>query len=117
MSGPSNPNVAVYSSPAKYEDGSPIPANKIAKFEYGYAQVAQATKVPRAYTVLVSDTDFSADANGKQFGPIPPTLPFGQWYGATRTYTTDGAVSDWGNEVAFTVDAKKPAPIVDFSVA
>lgn len=110
MAGPKNPSVFLYSAPAKFEDQSAIPPGTIVKYQYGIGVVT------RTYTIIVDDVDFTADAStGKQFGPISKTLQPGQYFAAVRSVTKDGKTSDWSNEVAFTIEAKTPEPVPDFS--
>lgn len=110
MSGPTNPAGLSFTAPATFTDGSAIPAGTITKYQYGFGS---ATGV---YGTIVDDTDFTT-AGGKQVGPVPASLAFGQWFAAARSLTKDGATSAWGNEIAFVIAAKTPSPITDFSAA
>lgn len=118
MAGKQNPGLVNFTAPAKYVDGTTIPANQVTRFEYGFAQTAQGAKpqASKVYPTIIPDTDFTADSQGKQFGPVPGTLALGSWFCAQRTVTKDGAVSDWSNEAPFDVVPKQPEPVTDFAV-
>jgi hypothetical protein len=110
MSGPTNPAGLSFTAPATFTDGTAIPPGTITKYQYGFGN---ATGV---YITIVDDTDFTV-SGGKQVGPIPSSLGFGQWFAAGRAVTKDGAVAAWGNEISFVIAAKTPSPITDFSAA
>ena|ERR1041385_1023948 len=113
MSGPSNPDTITFDAPTKFTDGTPIPVGTISRYEYGFGQVS------RIYPLIKPDTDMTPDAQGKQQAPvsIAGQLAFGQWFGAARAVTKDGAISPWSNEAAFTIDPKTPEAPANFSVA
>lgn len=113
MSGPSNPDTITYDAPTKFTDGSTIAVGTIAKYQYGFG------KVPGQYTLVADDTNMTPDAQGKQDAPvsIAGQLAFGQWFGAARAVSKDGPVSAWSNEASFTIDARTPAPPINFSIA
>jgi hypothetical protein len=104
-----NPITVSFTAPVTFEDGTPIPAGTITKYQYGFGQVSG------VYTLIVDDPDLTVTA-GKQTGAMPSNLALGNWFSASRTLTKDGAVSKWSNEIPFTVAAKLPSPIQDFSV-
>lgn len=109
MAGSVNPSALVHSAPTQFTDGTPIPAGMIAKYQYGFGQTKG------QYTLIKDDLDLTTDANGKQTYAVPALPAFGDWYSAARAVTKEGAVAAWGNEVAFTLAAKEPKPISDFS--
>lgn len=111
MAGPVNPLRLVHSPATQYEDGEPIAAGDIARYEYGFGTTQG------QYTTIKQDLNLTADENGKQFFLVPSDLPDGQWYSAPRAVTKKGAVAEWGNEVPFVRAPKKPKPISDFSAA
>jgi hypothetical protein len=108
MAGLVNPTVLVHSAPTQFTDGTAIPPGTITKYQYGFGTVAG------QYTLIRDDLDLTSDANGKQTYAVP-VLALGNWYSAARAVTKDSAVAAWGNEVAFTIAAKEPKPITDFS--
>ncbi len=110
MSGPTNPAGLSFTVPTLFTDGTSIPTGTVTSIDYGYGTATG------AYTRVVNDTAMKT-AGGKVAAMIPTDLPFGQWFSAGRARTKDGAVAAWGNEVAFVVAPKTPAPITDFSVA
>lgn len=116
MAGPINPDTITFDAPASFTDGSAIPASAIARYEYGFAQVATGP-----FTRVVTDTDFTANPQGKQTHDIDLTgFAFGQWYGAARAVTTaaqGGMTSAWSNVAPFEVRAKEPSPPTGFSIA
>lgn len=105
-----NPTTATFSAPTTFEDGSAIPAGTITRYQYGFGQVSG------TYTLVVDDADLTP-TNGKQTGNLPASLSIGNWFAAARSVTKDGATSKWGNEVAFSIAAKAPSAIADFSLA
>ncbi len=109
MAGPVNPTVLSHSAPTQFIDGTAIPAGTVIKYQYGFGTAAG------QYTTIKDDLDLTSDANGKQTYAIP-VLALGNWFAAARTVTKDGATSAWGNEVSFTLAAKEPKPISDFTV-
>lgn len=108
MAGPVNPAALVHSASTQFTDGSAIPAGTIVKYQYGFGTTSG------QYTTIRDDLDLTSDASGKQTYTVP-ALAFGQWYSAARAVTKDGATAAWGNEVAFSLAAKEPKPISDFS--
>jgi hypothetical protein len=104
-----NPLSCSFTAPAQYTDGTAIPAGAIVKYQYGFGQVS------KTYTIVVDDTDLTP-SSGKQTGSLPNNLAFGNWFAAARSVTKDGAVSDWSNEVPFSVAPPIPQAITDFSV-
>jgi hypothetical protein len=110
MSGPTNPAGLSFTAPTLYTDGTAMPAGEVTSFDYGYGTVTG------NYTRVINDPTMKL-AGGKIASLIPTDLAFGQWFAAGRARTKDGAVAAWGNEVAFVVAAKTPAPISDFQVA
>ena len=110
MSGPTNPAGLSFTAPTLYTDGTAMPPGEVTSFDYGYGTASG------AYTRVVNDTVMKT-VSGKIAVTIPTDLAFGQWYSAARSRTKDGAVSLWGNEIAFVVAAKLPAPINDFQAA
>lgn len=113
MAGPVNPDTIVFDAPTRFTDGTLIPVGGITKYQYGFGQTS------RQYTVTVDDTNMTPDANGKQDAPlsIAGQLAFGQWFGAARAVSKDGAVSAWSNEAAFEIRPREPEPPSNFAVA
>lgn len=105
-----NPTVVQFTAPAKYSDGTAMPAGEVIKFQYGFGTASG------NYSQVVDDTDLTVNAQGLQTGPVP-NLSVGTWFAAARSVTKDGATSMWGDEVSFIVAPKQPAPITDFTVA
>lgn len=87
-----------------------MPLGEVTSFDYGYGTATG------TYTRVINDTTMKT-SGGKIAATVPTDLAFGQWFAAARARTKDGAVAAWGNEVAFTVAAKIPAPINDFQLA
>jgi len=106
-----NPTVVQFTAPTKYSDGTVMPPGEIVKFQYGFGTAAG------SYTQVVDDADLTVNAQGLQSGAVPQTLAVGNWFANVRSVTKDGATSNWGNEVAFSVQAKVPTPVSDFTVA
>lgn len=105
-----NPVTVNFTAPVTFEDGTPIPANTITKYQYGFGTVSG------TYTLIVDDPDLTV-TTGKQTGAMPSNLAIGNWFAAGRSVTKDGATSKWGNEVPFAIAAKLPSALMDFSVA
>jgi hypothetical protein len=105
-----------FDAPTAFTDSSALPSSGIAKYEYGFSQTKGGP-----YTKIVVDTDFTADANGKQTAQVDVSgFAFGTWYVAARDTTTaqfGGATSVWSNEISFTVDPKTPEAPKNFSIA
>jgi len=113
MTGIVNPRVVSFTAPTQYIDNTPIPANGIARYEYGFSQVAAGP-----FSRIVTDVDFTVDADGKQTGDIDLTgFAFGQWYAAGRAVSSDGKASAWSNVVPFEVQPKEPKAPTGFSLA
>lgn len=111
--GPVNPKTISFNAPTQYTDGTTIPAGGIARYEYGFSQSAGGP-----YSRLVSDSDFTPDAEGNQTHTLDLAgFAFGQWYAAARAVSSDNMTSAWSNEAAFEVQAKEPKPPTGFSVA
>ena len=105
-----NPKTALYTAPAKFDDGSAVPAGTISKYQLGIGTVTG------VYPTVVDDVDMSADATGKQFTALP-VLPFGNYFAVIRAITKDGAISPWSNELSYTVAARVPEAPGNFSLA
>jgi hypothetical protein len=113
MSGPVNPDTITFDAPVAFVDGSPIPANGIAKYEYGFSQSAAGPFTAR----IVSDTDLTPNPQGKQTHELDLAgFAFGQWYAAARAVSADNMPSAWSNVAAFEVRAREPKPPTGFSV-
>lgn len=110
MSGPTNPVGVSETLPTTFTDGTAIPSGTITSIDYGYGTASG------TYSRVVNDTTMKL-AGGKIAATIPTDLAFGTWFVAARTRTKDGAVSQWGNELSFTIAPKQPNPITDFGFA
>lgn len=113
MAGPVNPKQGFsYDPPPTDTDGDPFPAGKIAKYQIGLRRTGSVG----TYEMVVDDAAFE---NGKQLSPMTlfGNLAYGQWFGAVRVASTEGPVSDWSSEVPFVLEAAKPSPPANFSVA
>jgi len=111
--GPINPDTITFDAPVAFTDGTPIPANGITKYEYGFSQTSGGP-----YTRLVTDADLTPNAEGKQTHELDLSgFAFGQWYAAGRAVSADNQVSAWSNQAAFEVRPREPKPPTGFSVA
>ena len=100
-----NPVTASFTAPTTFEDGTPIPAGTITKYQYGFGQVSG------TYTIIADDVNLTETA-GKQTGALPTNLGFGNWFSSARAVTKDGGVAKWGPEFQFTVAPKVPSWIL-----
>lgn len=105
-----NPVTVSFTAPVTYVDGTTMPANEVSKYQYGFGTTSG------SYTLVVDDADLTVTA-GKQTGALPTNLAVGNWFSAVRSVTKDGATSGWSNEFPFTVAAKVPSNVLDFSAA
>lgn len=117
MAGPINPTIITFNAPTEYVEQNgvttPIPPGGIARYEYGFSQVATGP-----FSRIVTDTDFTPDANGQQTHNLNLSgFAFGQWYAAGRAVSSDNAVSAWSNVAPFEVQPKEPKAPTGFSVA
>jgi len=110
MSGPTNPAGLSFTAPTLYTDGTAMPPGEVTSFDYGYGTATG------NYARIINDPTMKT-SGGKIAALVPTDLAIGQWFSAARARTKDGAIAAWGNEVAFVVAAKTPAPITDFAVA
>lgn len=110
-----NPDTITFDAPQAFTDGSALPTDAIARYEYGFSQTAGGP-----YSKIVTDTDFSPNPQGKQTADLDLAgFSFGQWYAAARTVTTaqyGSQTSKWSNEVPFEVQAKTPEAPRNFSL-
>ena len=112
MAGPVNPDTVTFDAPTAYTDGTRIPENGIARYEYGFSQNAQGP-----FSQIVVDEDFSPNAEGKQTHELNLTgFAFGQWYAAGRAVSADNMTSAWSNVAPFEVRAREPNPPANFSI-
>jgi hypothetical protein len=111
--GPINPDTITFDAPVAYTDGTSLPANGIARYEYGFSQISGGP-----YARIVSDADFTPNAQGKQTHELQLSgFAFGQWYAAGRAMSSDNQASAWSNQAAFEVQARTPNPPAGFNVA
>lgn len=115
MAGPINPDTITFDAPQAFTDGSTLPANAIARYEYGFSQNASGP-----FSNIKQDIDFAPTPQGKQTFDLDLTgFAFGQWYGAARAVTTTaqgGLTSAWSNVAPFEVRAKEPSAPANFSI-
>jgi len=113
MAGPINPDQILFDAPNAFTDGSAIPANAIARYEYGFSQNAAGP-----FAQVVNDTIFTPNPQGRQTYDLDLSgFSFGQWYAAARAVTTPAQgsmTSAWSNIAPFEVRAKEPAPPSNF---
>lgn len=115
MSGPVNPDTITFDAPVAFTDGTTIPVNAIARYEYVFGQSPTGP-----FNRVVTDTDFAPNAEGKQTHELDLSgFSFGQWYAAARAVTTaafGSMTSALSNVVPFEVQARTPNPPSGFSV-
>lgn len=110
--GPINPTKLSFDLVLEYTDDSAMPLSSLARCEYGFAQ-----KVTGPFIGIVTDTDLTPE-NGKQVAALDfKQFAIGQWYGAARVVTKEGAVSAWSNAAPFERAAQEPKPPANFSIA
>jgi hypothetical protein len=115
MAGPVNPDTITFDAPVAFTDGTQIPVNAIARYEYVFSQSQTGP-----WSRVVSDTDFTPNPQGKQTHEIDLAgFAFGQWYAASRAVTTaafGSMTSALSNVAPFEVQARAPGPPTNFSV-
>lgn len=114
MSGPVNPKKGfVYDLPSQWEDETPLTKEQIEKFQIGVGTS------PSVYDLIVDDLTIE---DVQQLSPISllGKLSYGQKHAAIRTVAKQefgGMTSEWSEDAPFVLEAVKPNPPANFSIA